>query len=140
MTGRLFTWRAPAGDRWTALSEAAQWYLITAKALISISAILIRTELFFNTKEMADFEPPKKQFRFDPYDSQVGEGETEERMLENAELKKDDQTDLLQRNLIFGKHREIQRSERSFEQEAQRGFSVRKEALKSRNRVFVYFF
>lgn len=44
--------------------------------------------IIFNTMEMAEFEPPKKQFRFDPYDSQVGEGETEERMLETSELKK----------------------------------------------------
>ncbi len=40
----------------------------------------------FNTKVMAEFEPPKQHFRLDPYDSQTGEAEREDRMLTRSDF------------------------------------------------------
>lgn len=40
----------------------------------------------FNTKVMAEFQPPKHHFRLDPYDSQTGEAEREDRMLTRSDF------------------------------------------------------
>lgn len=42
--------------------------------------------IVYNTGVMAEFEPPKQYFRFDPYDNQVGEGETEAGAIDAEDL------------------------------------------------------